>query len=147
MRYLTNGYLCQLDASSDARQVGLLDLVGLYNFGTMLCIEKLETGIRDHIDSFRELTIPLFLAFALQYYEKGEEELLQTSLGRLIKKKLAGFLPQMIKHETVNEIKVKRGLLGQQLFEVLLEKVLASNGNEPKASDQTIPIKAEHDDT
>lgn len=55
-------------------------------------------------------------------------------------------MPQIIELKTVNEIKTVGGFLAQQLMEVPLEKVIASETKQLSASDMAFLIKAEYGD-
>lgn len=146
IRYLTTGYLCPL--GDPVKTLGhLFQLVNLYEFSVLLSIERLELGVLAHIDGFHDISVDLLWRSARFYYDvNGNEGYDETSLGRLIKKKLAELLPQMIERKIVDEIKIKGGLLAQQLMEVLLEKVIASETKQPGMPDQAALIKAEQDD-
>jgi hypothetical protein len=98
----------------------LHDLVQLYNFSLELSIKRLETGIVEHINEFEQLSLDVFLQFARRYYEKEGDEARGTSLGALIKKKLARFLQQWIDVKGMVEVSNEGGVLGKQLSEVLL---------------------------
>lgn len=141
IRYLTTGYLRPLDIPYTVRS-DLLELVYLYRFSKLLSIKRLESGILAHIDGFKNISIPIFLAGARFHYGIGGDR--ESSLGQLIKKRLAELLPQMIELRTVDEIKTEGGILAQQLMEVLLEKVIASETKQLSAPDHAILIKDEH---
>lgn len=146
VRFLSSGYLYPLEASSSTINDSLNDLVKLYNFSNSLSIKRLEVGILDHIKNFRGLSLAIFLIFARSYYDAHGKEAQDTSLGHLIKQKLAEFLPRMVELKTVDEIKREGGILGQQLIEVLLDERAASQAKERSANDPAIKIEIEDDD-
>lgn len=145
IRFLTSGYLYPLDATSSTCKDSLDDLVKLYKFSTALSIKRLETAILHHIDIFEELTLAIFLAFARSYYDANGAEAQDTSLGDLIKKKLAEFLQRMVDLKTVDEIKNEDGILGRQLIEVSLEERAAAGKARQKRTSSDAPIKIEDD--
>jgi hypothetical protein len=79
----------------------------------------LLTKFCDLIDS---LNPAVFLAFASRYYkETGCYPQGTSTLGCLIKVKLAEFLPRLQQTMTIKDISSQGGILGTQLIEVLLE--------------------------
>jgi hypothetical protein len=122
VRYLSSGYLYPLHVSSSTCMGNLNDMVDLYNFSTALSIKRLEMAILHHIDTFEDLQVAGFLAFARSYYDANGAESQYTSLGELIEKKLAAFLQPWVDTKTVDEITNEGGILGRQLIEVLLEE-------------------------
>lgn len=145
VRFLTSGYLYPLDTSAGDIKDTLDDLVKLYNFSTSLSIKRLEVGILDHIKNFETLTLAIFLVFARGYYTAHGVEAQDTSLGHLIKQKLAEFLPRMVDLKTVDEIKREGGILGQQLIEVLLDERAAIKAREPNAKETAVKIEIDSD--
>lgn len=142
LRFLASGYLCPLDATSITCKDSLDNLVKLYKFSIALSIKHLETAILRHIDTFEELSLAIFLAFARNYYNANGAEAQNTSLGYLIKKKLAAFLQHMVDLKTVDVIKNENGILGRQLIEVLLEE-RAERATGQKRDSSDAPIKIE----
>ena len=143
IRFLVSGYLFPLDASSSTCKDTLEDFIKLYKLSTTLSIKLLETAVLNHIDTFDGLTLAIFLAFARSYYRTNGAEAQNTSLGELIKKKLAAFSQCMVDLKTVDEIKNEDGVLGRQLIEVLLEERAA--GKAQKQTWPDAPIKIEDD--
>ena len=121
IRFLVSGYLFPLDASSSTCEDALHDFIKLCQLSIDLSIQRLETAVLRHIDTFEGLTLAIFLAFARGYYGTKRAEQ-NSSLGQLIKKKLAEFLQCMVDLKTVDEIKNENGVLSRQLIEVLLEE-------------------------
>jgi hypothetical protein len=121
IRFLSSGYLSPLDAASSTCITNLHNLVMLYKLSRVLSIKRLETAVLIHIDSFEELTLAVFLSFARSYYSASGVDAQHTSLGDLIKKKLAAFMQPWVDTKTISEITEEGGVLGQQLIEVLLE--------------------------
>lgn len=145
LRFLASGYLSPLDAaSSPACKHSLGELVALYKFSTGMSIKRLETAILHHIDTFEDLSLAFFLAFARSYYSAHGDEAKDTSLGDLIKKKLGEFLPLMIELGAVDEIKNEGGILGRQLIEVLLDERAAVKARQKRSSSDSA-IKIEDD--
>jgi hypothetical protein len=144
IRFLVSGYLFPLDAGSSTCKTSLEDFIKLYQFSTALSIKRLETAVFNHIDTFEGLTLAIFLAFARGYYSANGAEAQNTSLGELIKKKLAEFLQRMVDLKTVDEIKNEDGVLGRQLIEVLLEERAAGKAQQ-EHSWPNDPIKIEDD--
>jgi hypothetical protein len=145
IRYLASGYLYPLNAGSSTCKADLDDLVTLYQFSTALSIKRLETAVLHHIDTFEELPLAIFLAFARSYYKMYGADAQDTSLSELIKRKLAAFLQHMIDTKTKEEIKNEGGILGQQLIEVLLEE-RSLRATQWKLNSSDIPIKIEDDE-
>ena len=122
VQFLASGFLPDLGGDEFACEATLQNLTSLYEFSVQLSAETLELAVTKHIDGFKGLTLPVFLDFARAYYSNddnthdGEKD----SLALLIKKKLAKFMPQIIKHKMVQEIQ-KDGKLGQQFVDVLAE--------------------------
>jgi hypothetical protein len=144
IRFLVSGYLFPFDARSSTCKETLEDFVKLYQFSTALSIKRLETAVLNHIDTFEGLTLAIFLAFARGYYRANGAEAQNTSLGDLIKRKLAEFLQHMVDLKTVDEIKNEDGVLGRQLIEVLLEERAPGMAQE-KRTWPDAPIKIEDD--
>ena len=144
IRFLVSGYLFPLDASSNTCKDTLEDLIKLYQFSTTLSIKRLEMAVFNHIDTFDGLTLAVFLAFARSYYSTNGAQAQNTSLGELIKKKLAAFLQCMVDLKSVDEIKNEDGVLGRQLIEVLLEERAAGKAQQKHTWPDT-PIKIEDD--
>jgi hypothetical protein len=144
IRFLISGYLFPLDAGSSTCKNTPEDFIKLYQFSTALSIKRLETAVLNHIDTFEGLTLAIFLAFARGYYKANGAEAQNTSLGELIKKKLAEFLQCMVDLKTVDEIKNEDGVLGRQLIEVLLEERAAGKAQQ-KHTLPDVPIKIEDD--
>jgi hypothetical protein len=109
-------------------------------FSTALSIKRLEIAVLNHIETFEGLTLAIFLAFARNYYKTNGAASQNTSLGDLIKRKLAAFLQCMVDLKTVDEIKNEDGVLGRQLIEVLLEERAAGKAQE-KRTWPDAPIK------
>jgi hypothetical protein len=98
-------------------------LVGLYNFSRLLSIKTLEVAmLTKFCDLIDALSPTVFLTFARRYYnETGRYPKESSTLGCLIKVKLAEFLPRLQQTMTIKEISSQGGILGTQLIEVLLE--------------------------
>jgi hypothetical protein len=122
IQFLASGFLPKLDGHEPTCEETMKTLVLLYEFSQLVSAEKLELAVTKHIDNFKGLTLPMFLELAHNYYANDENnhDGEKDGLALLIKKKLAKFMPQIIKHKMVQEIQ-KDGKLGQQLVEVLAE--------------------------
>jgi hypothetical protein len=124
IRFLTSGDLpVTLDNSCPDYEKALHDLVQLYNFSIALQIGKLENAVLGRIDNlnFEALTLNIFLGFARSYYNGDGADTQNSSLGRLIKKKLSLSLPRLQKTMTAEKISSEGGVLGKQLIAVLFE--------------------------
>lgn len=122
IRFLTNGYLTPLDAASHTCDKSLASLVDLYKLSIDMSITALEYAVLWHIGDldFQALPRQKFLWFARTYYRAGADTQ-HTSLGKLIKKKVASLLPYLQQSMTVEELSSEGGILGKQLIAVLLE--------------------------
>jgi hypothetical protein len=148
VRFLSSGYLYPLHASSSTcEEDNLENLVDLYKFSTALSIKRMEVAILHHIDTFEDFQLAVFLAFARSYYDANGAESQYTSLGQLIKKKLAEFLQPWVNTKTVDEITNEGGILGRQLIEVLLEERSSRDAQRQRRSSawSDAPIKIEDD--
>jgi len=142
IRCLVSGYLYLLDASSNTYKNTLEDFIQLYQFSAALSIKRLEAEVLNRIDTFEGLTLAIFLAFARGYYSANGAEAQNTSLGDLIRKKLAEFLQRMVDLKTVDEIKNEDRVLGRQLIEVLLEERAAGKAQQKRTwPDASIKIE------
>jgi hypothetical protein len=123
IRFLASGYLTPVEEGQKESKETWDSLVKLYNFSRLLSIKTLEVALLtkfcDLIDS---LNPAVFLAFASRYYkETGCYPQGTSTLGCLIKVKLAEFLPRLQQTMTIKDISSQGGILGTQLIEVLLE--------------------------
>ena len=124
IRFLASGYLTPLDASSGDCKITLDNLVELWHFGVNRSIKGLCTAVIAHIELSTALTLGVFLAFARRFYDNFGNvyvKVQDTGLGRMIKRRLAYFLPRLQESMTVDEISSEAGILGKQLITVLLE--------------------------
>jgi len=123
IRFLTSGYLVPLNASSSAYENSLHSLVRLYNLSVALKIAKLETALVSHIDdaNFEAIGVNIFRRFARTYYNGDGVDTQNSSLGRLVKKKLSLLLPRLQQSMTAEKISSEEGVLGKQLIAVLFE--------------------------
>lgn len=126
IQFLASGFLPKLDGHEPTCEETLKTLVLLYEFSQLVSAEKLELAVTKHIDNFKDLTLPMFLELARNYYanDQNNHDGEKDGLALLIKKKLAKFMPQIIKRKKAQEIQ-KDGKLGQQLVEKLAESYTA----------------------
>lgn len=156
MQFFTGGVLPKLDGSGSTCKKALLNLINLYAFSLEMSAKKLKMAVIKHIDDYKDLTLPVFLDFARDFYGKydtdeadhnGEKD----GLALLIKKKLAKFLPQIIEFKMVQEIQ-QDGKLGRQLVDVLANfysghKVAVKQEVLEISDDEQDPVKQEvHED-
>jgi hypothetical protein len=120
IRFLASGYLTPIDNSPNDCQKTLDSLVELYLFGNRSETRRLRKAVLFHIHHSEALTLEVFLPFARSCYELPWMDP-ELGLWRLLKRKLAEFLPRIQQTVSVNEISSEGGMLGKQLFVVLLE--------------------------
>jgi len=151
IQFLASGFLPKLEGDEPTCIGTLKDLTLLYDFSVKLDVQELKLAVTQHIDNFKGLTLPAFLEFSHNYYANdgnshdGEND----SLALLIKKKLAKFVPQIIKRKMVLEIQ-KYGKLGQQFVEVLAESYTTHKEAVKRkfleiSDDEQEPVKQEPD--
>jgi hypothetical protein len=124
IRFVASGYLTPRSEADKTNDHGAWDnLVKLYNFSTLMSIETLQVAMLTKFCNLIESLDPAkFQGFARRYYDRKTHNLYFTStLGSLIKVKLAEFLPRLQQTMTIQEISSLGGYLGTQLVEVLLE--------------------------
>lgn len=146
IRFLVSGYITPLDASSDECEKTLDKLVELWYFATELSIKSLHFALISHIGNSKELTLNIFMAFARRFYGKFTDIFVavhDTGMGRMIKRKLAYFLPLLQESMTVDEISSEVGVLGKQLIAVLLEDRARTTMREKSESKVLIEVKAD----
>jgi hypothetical protein len=121
IRFLASGYLTPLEEVDREGKGTWDDLVELYNFSKALSIKTLEVAMLSEFSKLLDSLDPaVFLAFARRYYKRNDKDQ-NKSLERLIKVKLADFLPRLQQTMSVKAISTEGGVLGRQLIEVLLE--------------------------
>jgi hypothetical protein len=144
IRFLVSGHLTPLDASTNDCEKTLDTLVELWYFSSTLTIVSLSQALISHIENSTAVTLEIFLAFARRFYARFTDvykTVERTSLGQMIKRKLAYFLPLLQESMTVDEISSEVGVLGKQLIAVLLEdRATKYEKSDPKAK---IDVKAE----
>jgi hypothetical protein len=125
IRFLVSGYLTPLDASSDDCEKTLDSLMELWYYGWRSSNMHLYLAAVSHIEESKAITPKAFLAFARRFYDKYAEDygdrIHTTSMGRMIRRKLAFFLPRLQESMTIDEISSEGGVLGKQLMVALLE--------------------------
>jgi hypothetical protein len=123
IRFLASGYLTPVGDGEKESEGTWDSLVGLYNFSRLLSIKTLEVAmLTKFCDLIDALSPTVFLTFARRYYnETGRYPKESSTLGCLIKVKLAEFLPRLQQTMTIKVISSQGGILGTQLIEVLLE--------------------------
>ena len=67
IQLLASGFLPDLSGDEFACEATLQNLISLYEFSVQLSAEALELAVTKHIDSFRGLTLSVFLNFARAY--------------------------------------------------------------------------------
>jgi len=144
IRFLVSGHLTPLDASTGDCEKALDNLVELWYFSSILTIVNLSQALISHIENSTAVTLEIFLAFARRFYARFTDvykTVERTSLGQMIKRKLAYFLPLLQESMTVDEISSEVGVLGKQLIAVLLED--RATKYEKSDSKVKIEVKAE----
>lgn len=111
----------------------LTSLLGMYGVGVALEIQALQDAILDHIEGCPNMPVEVFLDFAKIAYDGHEQQdLVQQAtdlpIGKLIKRKLALLLPQLLQNGSAQRIKAEGGTLSTELLEVMIERFQGKDG-------------------
>lgn len=133
IEYVGGALLSPIDASIPNVQQTLAELLAVYDVSIGLEIKTLEEKILNHIESCPEMPTETFLTFARTVYAGDENGDLaghatDSSIGKLIKRKLAVLLPQLLQDGTVRSIKAEGGILSNELLEVMIDHYSGKQG-------------------
>lgn len=135
IEYVSGACLPSISASesNDKVQRTLTELLGVYAVSVALEIKMLEDSILAHIESCPDLSTESFLAFARIVYADDVDKGLaahatDSSIGKLIKRKLAVLLPRLLHDGTVRTIRAEGGTLSNELLEVIIDHCSGKEG-------------------
>lgn len=133
IEYVGGALLPPIDASVPDVQRTLAELLAVYDVSIGLEIKNLEEKILKHIESCPDMPTERFLTFAKMAYAGDEnsdvaEHATDSSIGKLIKRKLAVLLPQLLQDGTVRSIKAEGGILSNELLEVMVDHYSGKQG-------------------
>ena len=131
--FIGGASLRPIAGSKDEIKKTLNDLLGMYVVSVSLEIETLQDAVLSHIENCPDLPVDIFLGFAKGLYDgckPGEvaEQVLESPVGQLIKRKLEILLPQLLRDGTAQSIKAEGGILSTQLLEVMIEQFSGRGG-------------------
>lgn len=133
IEYVGGALIPPIDASAGDVQRTLAELLAVYDVSIGLEIKTLEEKILNHIESCPGMSTEAFLTFARTVYAGDENSDLaghatDSSIGKLIKRKLAVLLPQLLQDGTVRSIKAEGGTLSNELLEVMIDYYSGKQG-------------------
>ncbi|KAM0720577.1 hypothetical protein Q7P37_004713 [Cladosporium fusiforme] len=125
--------LPKIDDPSANRFRELKTLLGVYAVSIELESDTLERAVLDHLDACPSIPTEMFLDFARLVYSGDEHEDLApqaagSSIGRLIKRKLAIMLPQLLQNGIAQKIKAEGGPLSTELLQVMIDHYSGKHG-------------------
>lgn len=125
--FVSGASLRPIAGSKEDIKKTLNDLLGMYVVGVSLEIQTLQDAVLSHIESCPDLPVDIFLGFAKGLYDGCEpgnvtQQVLDSPVGQLIKRKLEILLPQLLQDGAAQRIKAEGGALSTQLLEVMIEQ-------------------------
>jgi hypothetical protein len=122
-----------LTGSEEEVKATLMSLLGMYGVSVALEIETLQDAVLSHIETCPNLPVETFLDFARLAYDGNQQTDMEphetdSPIGKLIKRKLAVLLPQLLQNGTAQRIKAEGGTLSTELLEVMIEHFSGKGG-------------------
>jgi hypothetical protein len=111
-------------------------LLAVYDMCIVLKTAALERAVLDHLGTYHYPHSNVFIDFARDIYgDTGpKKRAVDSSIGRVIKIKLAALLPRLLKDGDVKRITVMGGVLSTELLEVTIKHFSGGSDIKPEPS-------------